>query len=113
MMKRKYKVGISLLTQLIKSKTSSIKEYLGCCYAYRGFGYAATENHAKATKDFNTAAKYGELDKATLYNKCISDGILACGKENWRKAGVLFGKAREIFDRNAEPLFYMALLTVL
>jgi tetratricopeptide (TPR) repeat protein len=112
LMKRKYKVGIGVLTSLIRSRTSSIREYLGCCYAYRGFGYAALENHAKAVRDFNSAAKHDKPDKATLYNKCVSEGILAAAKENFKKAGALFAQAREIFDRNVEPLFYIALLAV-
>ncbi len=86
MMKRKYKVGIQILSTLIKSKATSIKEYIGCCYAYRGFGYAAIENHVKAVRDFSAASKLMELDKATLYNRYISEGILAVNRESYKKA---------------------------
>lgn len=77
MMKRKYKQGINVLSALIKNRTASIREYIGCCYSYRGFGYAAIENHSKAVKDFARSAKYAELDRATIYNRLVSDGVLA------------------------------------
>ena len=113
MMKRKYKQGISLLTGLLKSRTQSIRDYIGNCYAYRGFGYAAVENHGKAVKDFNRSTKYCDPDRATIYNRLISEGVLAASKENFKKALRLFAKAQKLFDRNVEPLFYTALLLVM
>jgi len=91
----------------------SIRKYIGNCYAYRGFGHAALENHAKAVKDFNTAGKHMQLDHPTVYNKLISSGVLATQKENYKKAMSCFTKARSIFDRAVEPLFYTALLLVI
>lgn len=113
MMKRKYKQGIQILTALIRGRVPSIRKYIGNCYAYRGFGHAALENHAKAVKDFNTAGKHMQLDHPTVYNKLISSGVLATQKENYKKAMSCFTKARSIFDRAVEPLFYTALLLVI
>ena len=86
---------------------------MGNCYSYRGFGHAALENHAKAVKDFNTAGKHMQLDHPTVYNKLISSGVLATEKGNYKKAMSQFTKARKIFDRAVEPLFYTALLLVI
>ena len=86
---------------------------MGCCYAYRGFGYAAIENHSKAVKDFARSAKYSECDRATIYNRLISEGVLAATREHYRKALRLFAKAGALFDRNVEPMFYTAILLVI
>jgi hypothetical protein len=51
-MKRNYKGGVSMLSKLIKGRSEVIEEYIGACYAYRAFGYAALENHPKAVRNF-------------------------------------------------------------
>jgi hypothetical protein len=55
LMKRNYKGGVTMLTKLIKGRSDVVEEYLGCCYAYRAFGFAALENHSKAVRNFRQA----------------------------------------------------------
>lgn len=110
LMKRKYKEGIHQLSKLIRKKPSQIKEYIGSCYAYRGFGYCANEQYEKALKDFNSAKKVGALDKASSYNKLLCEGILTGEKKDYAGATELFSRAERQFEKNVEPLAHKCMV---
>lgn len=105
LMKRKFKEGVALLTKIIKKKHVLIQEYMGNCFAYRGYAYASLENHEKAVRDLANAKKSKELDYSSLYNLLISQSILCGDSENSLN---LLEKAQELFPRNIEPLEYRA-----
>ncbi|OMJ76350.1 hypothetical protein SteCoe_24292 [Stentor coeruleus] len=107
LMKRKFKDGTSLLTKIIKNNHPLIQEYIGNCFTFRGYAYAAQELHEKATKDLSTAAKMQKLDSASEYNYMISQGILLAEKKN-DQAIAFFTKARELYSKNPETYTYEA-----
>ncbi|OMJ82649.1 hypothetical protein SteCoe_16569 [Stentor coeruleus] len=107
LMKRKFKDGISLLTKIIKNNHPLIQEYIGNCYTFRGYAYAAQELHEKATKDLSTAGKMQKLDSASEYNYMISQGILLAEKKS-DQAIMFFTKTRELYSKNPETYAYEA-----
>ena len=108
LIKRKFKEGVTALTKIIKKKHMLIQEYMGNCYAYRGYAYASLENHEKAVKDLNSAKKIQDLDYSSQYNLLVSQAILYGECEN---ALTLLEKAGELFPRNIEPIEYKAAIS--
>ena len=107
LMKRKFKEGVSMLSKIIRSKNPLIHEYIGNCYAFRGYGYASLEEHEKAVKDLNVASNLQTLDKSSEYNLMISKAILIAEKDP-EEALKLFSDARKGFPNNIEPMIYSA-----
>lgn len=107
LMKRKFKEGVTLLTRIIKKKNPLLKEYLGNCYTYRGYGYSSLEIHERSARDFAASAKMQTLDNASEYNLMISQAILIAEKDP-DTALTLFSSASEKFPKNVEPLAYQA-----
>jgi tetratricopeptide (TPR) repeat protein len=107
LMKRKFKEGISLLSRIIKKKHPLIQEYIGNCYAFRGYGYASIEKHEQAVKNLNTAGKIQVLDNASKYNLMVSNAVVRAEKEPSDALNLLEEAARD-FPKNIEPLAYQA-----
>lgn len=106
LMKRKYDEGIASMSKIIK--TENLKEFLGFCYAFRGYGLCATRKHSKAAKDFKMAASIRPLDQASQYNYQVAKAIVAIGrKEN---PFTLLETASQMFPRNPDPMLYSAAL---
>lgn len=109
LMKRKFKEGTVLLSKLIKKNNPLIQEYIGNCYTFRGYAYAAQEIHEKAVKDLSVASKLQKLDSASEYNFYISQAILLADKKVEHSL-TLFNKAKELYNKNPEPYIYQAYL---
>ena len=107
LMKRKFKEGISLLSRIISKKHPLIQEYIGNCYAFRGYGYASIEKHEQALKNLTTASKIQILDNASKYNLTISSAVLKSDKDP-QESLRLFEEASKDFPKNTEPLAYQA-----
>ena len=107
LMKRKFKEGASLLTKIIKNKHPLIEEYIGNCYSFRAYAYAAQELHEKAIKDLNLALKHMKLDSASEFNYSISQGVVLIEKKP-EQAITFFEKAFKIYPKNSEPYIYKA-----
>lgn len=107
LVKRKFKEGISLLSKIIKKNHPILSEYIGNCYTFRGFAHSAQEQHEKAAKDLNKAAKLQKLDSASKYNLLISQAILYAEKKSEQSLALL-QKAKKLYNKNAEPLIYEA-----
>lgn len=107
LMKRKFKEGASLLSKIIKKNHPLIQEYIGNCYTFRGYAYAAQEIHDKAMKDLATAAKIQKLDSASEYNYLISQAINIVEKHPDSALGFL-AKSHENYPKNPEPLIYQS-----
>ena len=107
LMKRKFKEGISLLSRIIKKKHPLIQEYVGNCFAFRGYGYASIEKHEQAVRNLTSAGKIQVLDNASKYNFQISTAVLKAEKEP-DEALALLEEASKDFPRNIEPLAYQA-----
>ena len=109
LIKRDYRSGVVILNNLIKHKSEVLREYQGSIYAYRGFGQAAMEEHAKAVRNFRNSARIEPMDKASQYNRLISEGIILTEKQDFERAIDNFTQASELFDRNMEPHWYKAM----
>lgn len=107
LMKRKFKEGITLLSRIIKKKHPLIQEYIGNCYAFRGYGYASIEKHEQAVKNLSVANKIQVLDNASKYNLQVSTAYLKSDKEH-NEALALLDEASKDFPKNIEPLAYQA-----
>ena len=107
LMKRKFNDGTILLSKIIKKNHPLIQEYIGNCYTFRGYAFAAQELHEKAVKDLSTAYKMQKLDSASEYNYLISQAILLADKKVDQSLEML-QKAKEIYTKNPEPLIYEA-----
>lgn len=106
LIKRNFSEGAKILTQIIKKKDKILEEYIGNCLEYRAYAYAFEELHSKATKDLIEAQKIQEIEKASLFNLLVSEGILA---GNTQQSLEKFDKALELFN-NIEPMVYKAAL---
>lgn len=107
LMKRKFKEGVNILTRIIKTKNPLIKEYIGNCFAFRGYAYASLEEHEKALKDLNMASSLQALDKSSEYNQIVSKAVIVADKEP-EEALKLFEEAGKIFPISIEPKLYSA-----
>lgn len=106
LMKRKYKEGISTFNKLLKKQEPVMKEYIGYCYMYRGYGYNALNLHEKAIHSFKKASLYTKLNKASLYNLELSYALLSFSKNNTPACLSHLEKCLKIFPRKAEPHIY-------
>lgn len=107
--KRKFKEGSEILTKLIKKNHPVIQEYIGNCYALRGYAHTSLEMYEKAVKDLNKSAKFQKLDQASEYNLFISQAFLHYDKKKDLSLAFLY-KAKELFNKNPEPLVLEALI---
>ncbi|OMJ68126.1 hypothetical protein SteCoe_34512 [Stentor coeruleus] len=105
LMRRKFKEGISQLNKIIKKKHILLQEYLGNCFAYRGYAYASIDNHEKSVKDLTAAQKLQDLDNSSMYNLMISQAV---SLGNCEKALELLQQASGLFPKNVEPFAYQA-----
>lgn len=73
-------------------------------YVYRAYGYVAIEKYEHALDDFRRAKRITPfaLDKATVYNKWLSRGILKMDTEEYLMASKYFSKASLIFPGNKD-----------
>lgn len=107
LMKRKFADGAGLLSKIIKHNHPLIQEYIGNCYTFRGYAYAAQEFHDKATKDLSIASKMQKLDSASEYNYLISQALVQNDKKP-DQALSLLEKSKEFYPKNPEPLVFQA-----
>ena len=68
LMKRKYKEGVAAFSDLVNSSPAELREYIGNCYAFRGYGYSAQGKHNTAIADFWNTKQMGPLNKASEFN---------------------------------------------
>lgn len=109
LIKRNFKEGLNILTKIIKSKNPLIQEYIGNCYAYRGYAHAALEEHDKAVKDLTTASELQILDQSSEYNLTVSKGAGLALKDP-EEALKLFNVANKLFPNSIEPRVYISAL---
>lgn len=64
---------------------------------FRAYGYVAIEKYELAQDDIRKIAKYGKVDKATIYNKWLGKGILRMDHEDYLMACKFFTKASRKF----------------
>jgi tetratricopeptide (TPR) repeat protein len=107
LMKRNFKEGLNILTKIIKSKNPLIQEYIGNCYAFRGYAHAALENHEKAVQDLTTASGLQVLDGSSEFNLLISKAVLLSLRESENSLKLL-SSASKIFPNSIEPKVYTA-----
>ena len=64
-------------------------------YVYRSYGYVAIEKYEHALEDLRKAKAISPtaIDKAAIYNKWLSRGILKMDTEEYLMASKYFGKA--------------------
>lgn len=109
LIKRNFKEGLNILTRIIKSKNPLIQEYIGNCYAYRGYAYAALEEHEKAVKDLTTASELQILDQSSEYNLTVSKAVSLSNKDP-EESLKLFNSANKLFPNSIEPKIYISAL---
>ena len=73
-------------------------------YIYRSYGYVAIEKYEHALEDLRKAKKIAPhaMDKATIYNKWLSRGILKMDTEEYLMASKYFSKASLRFPGNKD-----------
>ena len=73
-------------------------------YTFRSYGYVAIEKYEHALEDLKRAKKISPrgIDKATVYNKWLSRGILKMDTEEYLMASKFFGKASLRFPNNKD-----------
>jgi tetratricopeptide (TPR) repeat protein len=83
-------------------------------YVYRSYGYVAIEKYEHALEDLKRAKKINPrgLDKATIYNKWLSRGILKMDTEEYLMASKYFGKASIRFPDNKDAFCLNVISTV-
>ena len=83
-------------------------------YIYRSYGYVAIEKYEHALEDLSKAKKISpySIDKATIYNKWLSRGILKMDTEEYLMASKYFGKASLRFPSNKDAFCLNAISIV-
>lgn len=83
-------------------------------YMYRSYGYVAIEKYEHALEDLRKAKKISPrgIDKATVYNKWLSRGILKMDTEEYLMASKYFGKASLRFPENKDSFCLNAISIV-
>jgi tetratricopeptide (TPR) repeat protein len=83
-------------------------------YMYRSYGYVAIEKYEHALEDLRKAKKISPhgIDKATVYNKWLSRGILKMDTEEYLMASKYFGKASMRFPENKDSFCLNAISIV-
>ena len=73
-------------------------------YTYRSYGYVAIEKYEHVLEDLREAKRISasHIDKATIYNKWLSRGILKMDTEEYLMASKYFGKASIRFKENKD-----------
>lgn len=73
-------------------------------YVYRSYGYVAIEKYEHALEDLRKAKRISPyaMDKATIYNKWLSRGILKMDTEEYLMASKYFSKASLRFPANKD-----------
>jgi len=83
-------------------------------YIYRSYGYVAIEKYEHALEDLRRAKKISphSIDRATVYNKWLSRGILKMDTEEYLMASKYFGKASMRFPENKDSFCLNAISIV-
>jgi tetratricopeptide (TPR) repeat protein len=83
-------------------------------YVYRSYGYVAIEKYEHALQDLAKAKAINSkaIDKATIYNKWLSRGILKMDTEEYLMASKYFGKASLRFSDNKDSFCLNAISIV-
>jgi tetratricopeptide (TPR) repeat protein len=83
-------------------------------YMYRSYGYVAIEKYEHALEDLRKAKKISphSIDRATVYNKWLSRGILKMDTEEYLMASKYFGKASMRFPENKDSFCLNAISIV-
>ena len=83
-------------------------------YIYRSYGYVAIEKYEHALEDLRKAKKISahNIDRATIYNKWLSRGILKMDTEEYLMASKYFGKASVSFPDNKDSFCLNAISIV-
>jgi tetratricopeptide (TPR) repeat protein len=73
-------------------------------YIYRSYGYVAIEKYESALQDLAKAKAISpeSMDRASIYNKWLSRGILKMDTEEYLMASKYFGKASLRFPDNKD-----------
>jgi tetratricopeptide (TPR) repeat protein len=73
-------------------------------YIFRAYGYVAIEKYEHALDDFQKAKKLSRfaVDRASIYNKWLSRGILKMDTEEYLMASRYFSKASLRFPSNKD-----------
>lgn len=112
LMKKKYKDGISVFNKLLKRQEPVMKQYIGNCYMYRGYGFNALNLHEKALRSFKKATVFKKLNRASSYNQELSHALLSASKQNFQACLGYLEKCLKIFPKKAEPHVFHAVILV-
>ncbi|KAL4437922.1 hypothetical protein ABPG74_001093 [Tetrahymena malaccensis] len=111
LMKRKHKEGIRNLTNLVKNY--SLGDFLKpLVYTYRAYGYFCLGKHQKSLNDLQFIENFSKLEKPSIYNKLICEGIISAQNNQFEQAMNFFNKANKIFPQKMEPYFYKAMTLI-
>ncbi|CAD8212992.1 unnamed protein product [Paramecium pentaurelia] len=104
LMKRKFDEGVETLTTLITKHqvTDFLKPLI---FQYRAYGYFCQSQYQKALNDLNQLTS---LEKPSIYNKLIAEGILAAVANQFEQSQGFFLKAQKLMPNKMEPYFYKA-----
>jgi tetratricopeptide (TPR) repeat protein len=83
-------------------------------YIYRSYGYVAIEKYEHALQDLAKAKAINPkaIDRASIYNKWLSRGILKMDTEEYLMASKYFGKASLRFSHNKDSFCLNAISIV-
>ncbi|CAD8173712.1 unnamed protein product [Paramecium octaurelia] len=104
LMKRKFDEGVEALTTLISKHqiTDFLKPLI---YQYRAYGYFCQSQYQKSLNDLNQLTS---LEKPSIYNKLIAEGIIAAVANQFEQSQGFFLKAQKLMPNKMEPYFYKA-----
>jgi tetratricopeptide (TPR) repeat protein len=113
LVRRNFQGSIEKFTKLIKEAPVVIKEFLYDCYANRAFANASCKHIRRSLKDVLKCAEAQPLDEVARYNSAILKGFVAAKDSLTEDALMHFEAASEVYPRNAEPLWYIGLVTAM
>jgi tetratricopeptide (TPR) repeat protein len=113
LVRRNFAQSIETFTKLIKDSPSTLKPFMYDCYANRAFANASCMQILRSLNDVVKCCQAQPLDKVARYNAAILKGFISAKDKQTEAALMHFEDAAEVYPNNAEPQWYIGLVTAL
>ncbi|CAK93981.1 unnamed protein product (macronuclear) [Paramecium tetraurelia] len=108
LMKKQFEEGVSQLTELLSNHQE--EDFLRrLIISYRSYGYFCLSQYQRSLQDLESL---DQLEKPSIYNKFILEGIMATVSNQFELSLGYFVKASKLMPKKMEPYFYRAVAIV-
>lgn len=113
LVRRNFEYSIEKFSKLIRDNPPIIKQFLYDCYANRAFAFASCKHVLRSLNDVMKCCEAQPLDDVARYNSAILRGFVAAKELQTEDALMHFEESAEVYPKNAEPQWYIGLVSAL